>query len=82
VLHETFAAMKAAGVTHVVMEVSSAALAMHRLAGIDFTVGAFSNLTQDHLDVHGSMEAYRDAKRLLFAEHLAGGTAVVNVDDP
>jgi MurE/MurF fusion protein len=82
VLHETFAAMKAAGCTHVVMEVSSAALAMDRLAGIDFTVGAFSNLTQDHLDVHGTMEAYRDAKRLLFRNHLAGGTAVVNVDDP
>ena len=82
VLHETFAAMKAAGCTHVVMEVSSAALAMDRLSGIDFAVGAFSNLTQDHLDVHGTMEAYRDAKRLLFRDHLAGGTAVVNVDDP
>jgi murE/murF fusion protein len=82
VLHETFAAMKAAGCTHVVMEVSSAALAMDRLAGIDFTVGAFSNLTQDHLDVHGTMEAYRDAKRRLFRDHLKGGTAVVNIDDP
>jgi murE/murF fusion protein len=82
VLHETFAAMKAAGCTHVVMEVSSAALAMDRLAGVDFTVGAFSNLTQDHLDVHGTMEAYRDAKRRLFRDHLKGGTAVVNIDDP
>jgi MurE/MurF fusion protein len=82
VLHETLGRMKAAGCTHVVMEVSSAALSMCRLSGIDFTVGAFANLTQDHLDVHGSMEAYRDAKRLLFAEHLRGGTAVVNVDDP
>jgi murE/murF fusion protein len=83
VLHETFAKMRAAGVTHVVMEVSSIALSMDRLAGIDFTVGAFSNLTQDHLDVHGSMDAYRDAKRLLFSEHLSGtGIAVVNVDDP
>jgi len=86
VLHETFAAMRDAGTTHVVMEVSSAALAMARLAGITFTAAAFSNLTQDHLDVHGSMAAYRDAKRRLFADHLAGGTAVgtavVNVDDP
>jgi murE/murF fusion protein len=82
VLHETFAAMKAAGCTHVVMEVSSAALARDRLSGLDFAVGAFSNLTQEHLDVHGTMEAYRDAKRLLFRDHLAGGTAVVNVDDP
>nr|MBA3392314.1 UDP-N-acetylmuramoyl-L-alanyl-D-glutamate--2,6-diaminopimelate ligase [Deltaproteobacteria bacterium] len=82
VLHETFATMLADGCTHVVMEVSSAALVMDRLAGIDFAVAAFSNLTQDHLDVHGTMEAYRDAKRLLFAEHLHGGTAVINVDDP
>ncbi len=82
VLHETFAKMRADGVTHVVMEVSSIALSMDRVAGIDFTVAAFSNLTQDHLDVHGSMEAYRDAKRLLFSRYLAGGTAVVNVDDP
>ena len=82
VLHETFAKMRADGVTHVVMEVSSIAISMDRVAGIDFTVAAFSNLTQDHLDVHGSMEAYRDAKRLLFSRHLHGGTAVVNVDDP
>ena len=81
VLHETFAKMVGAGCTHAVMEVSSAALAMDRLAGIHFQVAAFSNLTQDHLDVHGSMEAYREAKRLLFTRHLTG-TAVVNIDDP
>ena len=81
VLHETFARMKADGVTHVVMEVSSIALASDRVAGIQFDVAAFSNLTQDHLDFHGSMETYRDAKRLLFAQHLKG-TAVVNIDDP
>nr|MBA3820774.1 UDP-N-acetylmuramoyl-L-alanyl-D-glutamate--2,6-diaminopimelate ligase [Deltaproteobacteria bacterium] len=82
VLHETFAQMLAAGCTHVVMEVSSAALVMDRLAGLELAVGAFSNLTQDHLDVHGSMAAYRDAKRRLFTEHLHAGIAVVNVDDP
>ncbi len=82
VLHETFGKMRAEGVTHVVMEASSIAISTDRLAGIDFAVAAFSNLTQDHLDVHGSMEAYRDAKRLLFSRHLHGGTAVVNVDDP
>jgi len=81
-LHGAFAAMRDAGCTHVVMEVTSSALSMHRVSGIDFAVGAFSNLTQDHLDVHGSMEAYRDAKRLLFKKHLKGGTAVVNIDDP
>src|SRR5579862_164129 len=83
VLHRTFAEMLAAGCTHVVMETSSAALSMDRLAGVAFAVGAFSNLTQDHLDVHGTMDAYRDAKRLLFSRHLAAdGAAVVNVDDP
>src|SRR5262245_19350473 len=86
VLHETFAAMRDAGTTHVVMEVSSAALVMERLAGVAFTVAAFSNLTQDHLDVHPSMAAYRDAKRLLFSHHLGAppraGVAVVNIDDP
>jgi len=82
VLHEAFAAMRDAGTTHVVMEVSSSALAMARVAGVTFAVAAFSNLTQDHLDVHGSMAAYRDAKRLLFSQYLGAGTAVVNVDDP
>jgi MurE/MurF fusion protein len=82
VLHEAFAAMRDAGTTHVVMEVSSSALAMARVAGVTFAVAAFSNLTQDHLDVHGSMAAYRDAKRLLFTRYLGTGTAVVNVDDP
>ncbi len=83
VLHETFARMRDDGVTHVVMEVSSIALSMDRLAGVAFDVAAFSNLTQDHLDVHGDMDAYRTAKRRLFTDHLAdGGTAVVNADDP
>jgi murE/murF fusion protein len=83
VLHQTFARMAEGQCSHAVMEVSSAALAMFRLAGVQFEVAAFSNLTQDHLDVHGSMDTYRQAKRLLFADHLrAGGTAVVNVDDP
>jgi murE/murF fusion protein len=81
ILHGALAGMRAAGCTHVVMEVTSSALAMERVAGLHFAVAAFSNLTQDHLDVHGSMEAYRDAKRRLFAE-LTSGTAVVNIDDP
>ncbi|HEX7839230.1 MAG TPA: UDP-N-acetylmuramoyl-L-alanyl-D-glutamate--2,6-diaminopimelate ligase, partial [Kofleriaceae bacterium] len=87
VLHETLATMQAAGCTHVVMEVSSIALAMARVTGMTFAVGAFSNLTQDHLDVHGSMAAYREAKRRLFSDHLASpghppGAAVINIDDP
>lgn len=83
VLGETLAKMKAAGVTHVIMEVTSAALAMHRVSGLRFSVCAFTNLTQDHLDLHQSMEAYEEAKRLLFTRYLAdGGTCAVNIDDP
>ncbi len=82
VLHQTLAAMRDAGCTHVIMEVSSAALVMGRLGGVQFNVAGFSNLTQDHLDVHGTMDKYRDAKRLLFSNHLHTGTAVINVDDP
>ena len=82
-LHDLFRDMVEAGVTDVVMETSSAALAMERLGGLSFGVAAFSNLTQDHLDVHGTMAAYESAKRKLFAELLVpGGAAVVNVDDP
>ena len=81
-LHATFRAMRAAGCTHVVMEVSSAALALERLEGVAFHVGAFTNLTQDHLDLHKTMDAYREAKRRLFAEHLTrDGAAVSVVDD-
>ncbi|MGE5184786.1 MAG: UDP-N-acetylmuramoyl-L-alanyl-D-glutamate--2,6-diaminopimelate ligase [Acidobacteriota bacterium] len=80
-LHDTLAKMRDAGCTHVVMEATSIAIAQERLSGLKFKVAAFSNLTQDHLDIHGTMEAYRDAKRRLFGELLAG-TAVVNIDDP
>jgi murE/murF fusion protein len=82
-LHETLAKMREAGCTHVVMETTSIAIVQHRLEGLRFAVAAFSNLTQDHLDIHGTMEAYRDAKRRLFTDLLAkDGTAVVNIDDP
>lgn len=67
-----------AGCTHCVMEVSSHALCLHRVDGIRFAVGAFSNLTQDHLDFHKTMEAYRQAKGRLFAQSDA---AVLNWDD-
>lgn len=66
------------GCTHVVMEVSSHALCLHRVDGLRFDVGAFTNLTQDHLDFHGTMEAYRAAKGRLFAQSDA---AVINGDD-
>jgi UDP-N-acetylmuramoyl-L-alanyl-D-glutamate--2,6-diaminopimelate ligase len=64
------------------MEVSSHALEMGRVAGIPFDVAVFTNLTQDHLDFHGDMESYFQAKRLLFASLAEDGVAVVNVDDP
>jgi UDP-N-acetylmuramyl-tripeptide synthetase len=81
-LHDVFAAMAEAGTSHVVMEVSSAALAMDRLEAVTYQVAAFTNLTQDHLDVHGTMEAYRDAKARLWAERLAEvGVAVAMIDD-
>jgi UDP-N-acetylmuramoyl-L-alanyl-D-glutamate--2,6-diaminopimelate ligase len=61
------------------MEVSSHALALDRVFGIRYAVGVFTNLTQDHLDFHKTMEAYCDAKALLF--HMCD-TGVVNADDP
>jgi UDP-N-acetylmuramoyl-L-alanyl-D-glutamate--2,6-diaminopimelate ligase len=63
------------------MEVSSIALAAQRVEGIRFRVAAFTNLTQDHLDYHGSMKAYAAAKDRLFVEHRPA-VAVINVDDP
>ena len=70
--------MADAGCTHVVMEASSHALVLHRLDGLRFRAGIFTNLTQAHLDFHGTMEAYRDAKGLLFRQ---SDTAVLNLDD-
>jgi UDP-N-acetylmuramoyl-L-alanyl-D-glutamate--2,6-diaminopimelate ligase len=71
------------GATHLVMEVSSHALVQDRVLGVDFAGGVFTNLTQDHLDFHETMEAYRDAKQLLFTRYLpqSGGYAVINGDD-
>ncbi len=69
------------GVSHVVMEVSSHALALQRVAGCRFTVAVFTNLGVDHLDFHGTVDAYFDAKRSLFEPELSE-RAVVNIDDP
>ena len=77
-LQGLFAQMAEAGCTHVVMEVSSHALYLHRVDCIPFAVGAFTNLTEDHLDFHKTMEAYRQAKALLFRRC---GFSVFNVDD-
>lgn len=70
--------MADAGCTHVVMEVSSHALELQRVRNIDFHIGAFTNLTQDHLDFHGTMENYRKAKERLFQVCRIG---LLNADD-
>ncbi|KQB85217.1 UDP-N-acetylmuramoyl-L-alanyl-D-glutamate--2,6-diaminopimelate ligase [Corynebacterium oculi] len=82
-LQALFARMVAEGVTHVVMEVSSHALALRRVQGTRFAVGAFSNLSQDHLDFHPTMQDYFDTKALFFREGsaLRAEKAVVCVDD-
>jgi UDP-N-acetylmuramoyl-L-alanyl-D-glutamate--2,6-diaminopimelate ligase len=77
----TLANMVEGGCRAVVLEASSHALHQRRVAALPFKVGVFSNLTRDHLDYHGTMEAYADAKAMLFASLPADGTAVVNADD-
>lgn len=78
--------MQQADCDYVVMEVSSHALALGRVAGIEFDTAVLTNITQDHLDFHQTLDNYRDAKSLLF-EQLGNGakqnkTAVLNMDDP
>ena len=70
-----------AGATHLVLEVSSHGLAMHRVDAIDFEVAAFTNLSRDHLDFHQNMELYGEAKARLFTE-LRPKRAVIHIDDP
>jgi UDP-N-acetylmuramoyl-L-alanyl-D-glutamate--2,6-diaminopimelate ligase len=82
-LQRLLRAMCTRGVDAVVMEVSSHALAIGRTDGCRFTAAALTNVTQDHLDFHETMEAYRDAKLRLFRELLGPDAgAVVNLDDP
>jgi UDP-N-acetylmuramoyl-L-alanyl-D-glutamate--2,6-diaminopimelate ligase len=85
-LQALLARMVRAGVGGAAMEVSSHALALHRVDGIEFDVAVFTNLTQDHLDFHRTLGAYRDAKARLFTLLARSGkpsrAAVVNADDP
>jgi UDP-N-acetylmuramoyl-L-alanyl-D-glutamate--2,6-diaminopimelate ligase len=78
-LHRLFREMADSGCKYAVMEVSSHSLVTGRVEGVCFDVGVFTNLTQDHLDFHVTMEAYRDAKARLFD---ISKTAVINLDDP
>ncbi|MBO9542752.1 UDP-N-acetylmuramoyl-L-alanyl-D-glutamate--2,6-diaminopimelate ligase [bacterium] len=81
-LQGIFARMRRSAVDAVVMEVSSHALDQARVAHAAFDVGVFTNLTVDHLDYHGTLEAYGDAKAKLFEALNATGRAVINRDDP
>jgi len=78
-LQQLLRRMADAGCKWAVMEVSSHALVLDRVYGIQYEVGVFTNLTQDHLDFHGTMEAYLEAKSLLFNQSNKG---VINLDDP
>ncbi|HEV2757054.1 MAG TPA: UDP-N-acetylmuramoyl-L-alanyl-D-glutamate--2,6-diaminopimelate ligase [Actinomycetota bacterium] len=79
-LHRLFVEMVAAGCDSVAMEVTSHGLALHRVEGLRFAAAGFTNLTQDHLDFHGGIEAYFEAKRELFKSHRLERGAV-NVDE-
>lgn len=81
-VHANLKAMVDAGCTHCCMEVSSHALDQGRVVGVDFDVVIFSNLTQDHLDYHESMEEYARTKKILFDTVSPSACAVVNIDDP
>jgi UDP-N-acetylmuramoyl-L-alanyl-D-glutamate--2,6-diaminopimelate ligase len=80
-LNELFATMLNQGCSAVTMEVSSHALHQSRVYGLDFDTAVFTNLTQDHLDYHGTMEAYFQAKKNLFDELKSSACAVTNLDD-
>lgn len=71
--------MKKKGADAIAMEVTSHALALHKVEALPFEVAIFTNLTQDHLDLHGTMENYRDAKAKLYTMSKA---SVINMDDP
>src|SRR2546429_4647411 len=85
-LQGMLALMRERGIGGVAMEVSSHAVALSRVDGVAFDVAVFTNLTQDHLDFHGTLAEYRRAKRRLFELHVRSGkprrTAVINADDP
>ena len=82
-LHSEIAELEASGVTHLALEASSQGLDQYRLDGVRITAAGFTNLTRDHLDYHGSMENYLEAKLRLFRDVLTeDGVAVVNSDMP
>jgi len=86
-LQQILAEMRTKGVTHVVMEASSHAIDLYRIKSCWFDVGVFTNLSQDHLDFHGSMQSYWASKKKLFTDYLSLGpkkdraVAVINCND-
>lgn len=81
-LHELFAKMLEAGCKVVVMEVSSHSLCLKRTCGIRFDIALFTNLSHDHLDFHGTIEKYAEAKKILFDGLDKNAIALINADDP
>lgn len=82
-LHQALDTLTAEGCTHLVMEASSHGLDQYRLDGVRLAAAGFTNLSRDHLDYHGTVEAYFQAKARLFTELLPeSGMAVINADDP
>lgn len=82
-LHQRLQEMESQGAQNVVMECSSHALDQHRLDAIPFEIAIFTNLTQDHLDYHHNMQAYAEAKAILFQDLLKPtGHAIIQADDP
>jgi len=77
-LHQIFKKMHDGGAKYVVMEATSHAFAFNKLDGVQFDIGIFTNLSQDHLDIHGTMENYRDEKLKLFK---SSDICVLNIDD-
>lgn len=80
-LNMLFETMINEGITHCFMEVSSHAIAQHRVSGVVFCGGIFTNLSHDHLDYHGTFEGYRDAKKKFFDDLPATAIALYNADD-
>ncbi len=82
-LHKTLADMVSHGMKACALEVSSHGLNQHRVDGVNFDVAIFTNFTYDHLDYHGTMESYFEAKSLLFKERVKeDGVSILNIDDP
>ncbi|MEG1475252.1 MAG: UDP-N-acetylmuramoyl-L-alanyl-D-glutamate--2,6-diaminopimelate ligase [Longicatena sp.] len=81
-IHKSLDSMRKAGIKACALEVSSHGLELGRVQSVDFDVAIFSNLTYDHLDFHGTIENYFEAKKKLFTQLKPSGVAILNIDDP